>query len=103
MYLVQKMSSVIRTHTLQAAYKCRKGLKKIYAQGVPCTYIVAREKLFWDHCMSPGVVHTWIKTKEGNKICIHNDYFNTHPVEIVTKSVVSENASGDIQVALKYW
>ena len=47
------MSSVIRTHTLQAAYECRKGLKKIYAQGVPCTYIVAREKLFWDHCMGP--------------------------------------------------
>lgn len=50
-----------------------------------------------------GVVHTWIKTKEGNKICIHNDYFNTHPVEIVTKSAVSENASDDIPVALKYW
>ena len=48
-----KMSSVIRTHTLQAAYESRIGLKKIYAQGVPCTYIVAREKLFWDHCMSP--------------------------------------------------
>lgn len=49
-----------------------------------------------------GVVHTWIKTKEGNKICIHNDYFNSHPVEIVTKPEISSSDTQPV-VPLKYW
>ena len=39
--------------TLREAVKRRKGPKRIYAFNVPCTYIVAREKTFFEKVLNP--------------------------------------------------
>jgi small-conductance mechanosensitive channel len=49
-----------------------------------------------------GMVHTWIVLEENKgKACIHNDYFNTNPITILTGS-----SSGSLEKdpqPLKYW
>lgn len=48
-----------------------------------------------------GMVHTWIHLKNGKgKVCIHNDYFNTNPITILTES---NSSMGETDFALKYW
>jgi len=55
-----------------------------------------------------GMVHTWVKLDDGSgEACIHNDYFNTHPITVLnsectaTTSGANETA-GDLK-PLKYW
>lgn len=52
-----------------------------------------------------GMVHTWIDLDENNgKACIHNDYFNTHPITIKPASVAGRTPSKVEQaLPLKYW
>ena len=48
-----------------------------------------------------GMVHTWVDLDKGGKACIHNDYFNTHPITILKEST-SEAEEVDF-AALRYW
>ena len=53
-----------------------------------------------------GMVHTWIELDDNTgKACIHNDYFNTNPITILTKSSSGssvENGEEELR-PLKYW
>jgi len=51
---------------------------------------------------SVGVVHTIIKTDEGH-VCIHNDYFNTNPVTILSEKTSSSEDLPAQDLLLKYW
>ena len=46
------MHGIQAFHTLREAVKKRKGPKRIYAYNVPCKYIVAREKTFFDKVLA---------------------------------------------------
>jgi small-conductance mechanosensitive channel len=48
-----------------------------------------------------GMVHTWIDLDGEGKACIHNDYFNTNPITILTGSSSDSFCNGD--QTLKYW
>lgn len=53
-----------------------------------------------------GMVHTWIDLNDGTgKACIHNDYFNTNPITILTKSSSGSSVgNGEEELRpLKYW
>jgi hypothetical protein len=52
-----------------------------------------------------GMVHTWIDLKDNKgKACIHNDYFNTHPITIKpTSSAENQSSRRELVVPLKYW
>ena len=47
-----------------------------------------------------GMVHTWIDLDKGGRACIHNDYFNTHPITILKESI---SEAEPVDFALKYW
>jgi small-conductance mechanosensitive channel len=52
-----------------------------------------------------GMVHTWIELddKKG-KACIHNDYFNTHPITIKPTSTACNLTPLSLDpLPLKYW
>jgi hypothetical protein len=52
-----------------------------------------------------GMVHTWIDLKDSKgKACIHNDYFNTHPITIKPTSAACNQIQPPLEaLPLKYW
>jgi len=51
-----------------------------------------------------GMVHTWITDDDGNKVCIHNDFFNKNPVRIIASSVESGSSDKTVKSgSLMYW
>lgn len=51
-----------------------------------------------------GMVHTWIDLDDNKgKACIHNDYFNTHPITIRPALTAEKPVDLSELVPLKYW
>ena len=55
-----------------------------------------------------GMVHTWVHLDDGSgEACIHNDYFNTHPITVLKSEAIKTKDISDLDEVelrpLKYW